>query len=282
MQFLSILLGASALLTPALAQTWSLCNPTNLTETKTCPNDPGFGIAHTFNFKEATEVKRSFNITNGKLSYGADGTEFVITKQLESPTIQSKFYIMFGAISVIMKAAQGRGIVSSIVIQSEDLDEIDWEFIGGNGTHAQTNYFGKGNQTTFDRAIWHPVGTDVRDNFHNYTVDWKADKMEFFIDSNLVRTLNYGDANGGKNYPQTPSTVRLGIWAGGDVDGNSPGTIEWAGGETDFSKAPFSMVVKSTYIKDYGSGKEYKWTDKSGSWQTIKSIPYVNIPSYVT
>lgn len=272
MQFLTILLGASALITPTLAQTWSACNPTNLTETRTCPNDPGFGIAHNFDFKEAGEVKNSFNITNGMLTYGDDGTEFTINKQGESPTIQSKFYIMFGSISVIMKAAPGVGIVSSIVIQSECLDEIDWEFIGGNGTHVQTNYFGDGNTTTFDRDQWHPVDGDVRDGFHNYTVDWKADKMDFFVDTKWVRTLNYGEANGGKNYPQTPSTVRLGIWAGGDKS-NNKGTIEWAGGETDFSKAPFQMVVKSTYIKDYGTGKEYEWTDKSSDFKSIKSIP---------
>ena len=270
MQLITILLGASALITPALAQTWTLCNPTI---NETCPNDPGFGIDHTWDFKESKAVKQSFTITNGKLAFGKDGTEFVINKQKESPTIQSKFYIMFGSISVVMKAAAGRGIVSSIVVQSECLDEIDWEFIGGNGTHAQTNYFGKGNTTFFDRDEWHPVSGDVRETFHNYTVDWKADKMDFYIDSKWVRTLKYGDANGGKNYPQTPSTVRLGVWAGGDKENNNIGTVEWAGGETDFAQAPFTMVVKSTHVKDYGSGKEYEWTDKTGNWQTIKGIP---------
>lgn len=267
MQIISLLLGASALLAPALAQTFTDCNPLE----KTCPNNPGFGIENSFNFQDKKDVLRSFNITNGALEYGTDGTEFVISKQLQSPTIRSKFYIHFGSISVIMKAASGQGIVSSIVIQSECLDEIDWEFIGGNGTHVQTNYFGKGNQTSFDRDEWHPVNGDVRETFHNYTVDWKKEKMDFYVDSQHVRTINYGDAYGGKNYPQTPSTVRLGIWAGGDKDNNGKGTVEWAGGETDFSKAPFTMVVKSTTVKDYGTGKEYVWSDRTGDWQSIKS-----------
>lgn len=171
-----------------------------------------------------------------------------------------------------MKAATGQGIVSSIVIQSECLDEIDWEMIGGNGTHAQSNYFGKGNTTSYDRAVWHPVATDVRETFHNYTVDWTAAKMDFYIDSKLVRTLMYGDANGGKNYPQTPSTVRFGVWSGGDPENNNKGTVEWAGGETDFSQGPFTMYVQSTNIKDYGTGKEYEWTDQTGNWQSIKAI----------
>ena len=33
-----------------------------------------------------------------------------------------------------MKAAKGTGIVSSIVFESTDLDEIDWEFLGGDST----------------------------------------------------------------------------------------------------------------------------------------------------
>ena len=44
-----------------------------------------------------------------------------------------------------MRAAPGTGIVSSAILQSDDLDEIDWEWIGGSSTKAQSNYFGKGN-----------------------------------------------------------------------------------------------------------------------------------------
>jgi len=53
---------------------------------------------------------------------------------------------------------------------------------------------------------------------------------------------------------------------------NNPGTIEWAQGETDFSKAPFTMVVKSVEIEDFSTGSAYEWTDRSGDWQSIKVI----------
>jgi hypothetical protein len=42
-----------------------------------------------------------------------------------------------------MKAAPGVGIVSSIVLQSDNLDEVDWEWIGGVDSRVQQNYFGK-------------------------------------------------------------------------------------------------------------------------------------------
>jgi len=48
-------------------------------------------------------------------------------------------------VSFYMRAAPGTGIVSSAILQSDDLDEIDWEWIGGSSTKAQSNYFGKGN-----------------------------------------------------------------------------------------------------------------------------------------
>lgn len=169
-----------------------------------------------------------------------------------------------------MKAAKGQGIISSIVIQSDDLDEIDWEFMGGNQTTVQSNYFGKGNQTSFDRAVYHQVATPM-DDFHNYTTHWTSEKIEWIVDGVVLRTLNYADANEGRTFPQTPSNVRLGIWAGGDPD-NNKGTIEWAGGLTDYDAAPFAMVVSQAKITDYGTGQAYHWSDTSGSFQSIKSI----------
>jgi beta-glucanase (GH16 family) len=270
MQLLSIL-GASALLfAPAFAQTFTNCNPLNTT----CPQDPALGINHTFVFNTSTTVTDSFNITAGSISYGSNGAEFTVAKKGDSPTIQSLFYIFFGSVSVVMKAASGQGIVSSIVLESDDLDEVDWEFMGGNTTFAETNYFGKGNTTSFDRAIYYPVSSNVQENFHNYTVVWTSAQLEWYIDGALVRTLPYAAADGGYNYPQTPMTVRMGIWAGGDPD-NSNGTIEWAGGLTDYSKGPYTMYVQSATVNDFSTGKAYEYSDHSGSWESIKVISSV-------
>lgn len=177
---------------------------------------------------------------------------------------------MFGYYEITMKAATGTGIISSIVLQSEDLDEVDWEFIGGNNAQVQTNYFGKGNTTTFDRMIPYNVATP-QDTFHTYAVNWTSSSLVWLIDNTAVRTVNFADAVGGKNFPQTPMNLRLGIWAGGDPS-NSAGTIEWAGGETDYSKAPFTMTVKSIKVQNYNSGKEYVWEDQSGSFESIKTV----------
>lgn len=85
----------------------------------------------------------------------------------------------------------------------------------------------------------------------------------------MVRTLNYHDAVDGYNFPQTPSKIKIGIWAGGDST-NGEGTIEWAGGETDFSKAPFTMYVKSVDVTNYYPASSYTYSDKTGAYTSIK------------
>ncbi|KAL8784299.1 MAG: hypothetical protein Q9213_004057 [Squamulea squamosa] len=253
----------------AVAQTWTSCNPLNTTD---CPTNPALSTNHTYDFTTSS-ADTTWNTTAGQLTYSqTSGAHFNIVRRGDAPTIQSEFYIFGGEVEVWMRAATGTGVVSSIVLQSDDLDEVDWEIIGSNETHVQSNYFGKGNTTSYDRAIWHPVPNAPQDDFHNYTTRWTKDEIEWYIDGASVRVLKFGDANGGKNFPQTPMNVRLGVWAGGDED-NPKDTVKWAGGKTDYDKGPFTMSIKSTRVKDHSEGKEYVYGDMTGSWESIKIVP---------
>ena len=187
----------------------------------------------------------------------------------------SNFYIFFGQVSVIMRCANGTGIVSSVVLESDDLDEVDWEWVGGNNTIVETNYFGKGNTTSYDRATWVPVD-DPQVNEHNYTLIWTKEKIDWIIDGTIIRTLNYEDALNGENFPQTPMNVRLGVWAAGDVEKNSIGTVEWAQGATNYSGSPYTMTISSVYIEDYSSGSNYTYGDTSGSYGSIEIGRFVS------
>ena len=109
-----------------------------------------------------------------------------------------------------------------------------------------------------------------QNEFHTYGLDWKPESITWLIDGKAMRTLNKADANGGKNYPQTPCNVRLGNWPGGDS--KDEGTVQWAGGKVDYTKAPFTMTVKSVKVTNYSPGTEYQWTDKSGDSDSIKVI----------
>jgi beta-glucanase (GH16 family) len=219
-------------------------------------------------FTKSTSLPSGWQLVNqGSVTYDGNGANLILAKQGDSPILQTTGYIFFGSLSVTVKAASGTGIVSSLVLLSDDLDEIDWEFTGTDTTQVQSNYFGKGDTTTYDRAAWHSVA-NPQTTTHTYTFNWTPSAITWSIDGTVVRTLNFNDAEGGTRFPQTPMRIRLGIWAGGDPS-NGQGTIEWAGGETDYSDAPFSMSVQSVTINNYSPAKDYTYGDNSGSYQSI-------------
>lgn len=129
---------------------------------------------------------------------------------------------MFGRVEFQIKAAPGTGIVSSAVLQSDDLDEIDWEWLGGDDTQVQTNYFGKGDTSTYNRGAFHSDPGN-HDGFHTYTVDWTSEQIVWQIDGNTVRVLTPSTA-AANQYPESPMMVKVGVWAGGDPS-NAAGTI---------------------------------------------------------
>ena len=116
----------------ASAQVFTSCNPMN----ETCPPNPALGISNIWNLNNSTLESDSWNITDGSVSYRNQQGTFTIGSTVDSPTTSSNFYIFWGSVSVIMKAAPGNGIVSSIALLSSTLDEIDWEWIGGNNTQC--------------------------------------------------------------------------------------------------------------------------------------------------
>ncbi|KAK5988407.1 putative extracellular glycosidase [Cladobotryum mycophilum] len=267
MMYARHLLAAASLLGFAAAQVHTDCNPM---QDGDCPSDPAFSADHTWNFN-STPSYELWETTAGAVQFDSENyAQFTIAKQGDSPTIRTKFYFFFGRTEIWLKVAPGRGIVSSTMWLSDDLDEVDWEFLGSNDTHASTNYFGKGRQDYLNGGL-HPMPGGMQDDFHNYTTVWTKEQIDWFIDGQHVRTLTAVSANNTQNYPQTPMRLSIGIWAGGDPS-LPEGTRKWAGGDTDYSQGPYTMHVKSAQVTDFTNGKEYIFGDDSGSWQSIKVV----------
>lgn len=184
---------------------------------------------------------------------------------------------------MVVRAAKGAGIVTSLVLQSLDLDEIDWEWVGNDVAQVQTNYFSKGCDAVFDRGTYAAVA-NPQDEFHTYTINWTPEKLEWIVNGAVVRTLNKAGLSGCSGYPQTPMQIKLGTWVGGRAD-KPNGTIEWSGGLADFKPGHPNYVgyYQKVSIVDYmggdgtpGSGAseatEYEWTDNSGDSDSIKII----------
>lgn len=195
---------------------------------------------------------------------------------------------MFGHVEFVVKAAPGTGIVSSAVLQSDDLDEIDWEWLGGDDNQVQSNYFGQGKTLSYNRGAFHSAPGN-HDGFKTYTIDWTADQIVWSIDGQSVRALSSSTASQ-YPYPQTPMMVKVGAWCGG-CPSNAPGTIrksmprilsrasdtdpldvEWAGGAANIPSGGSSMQVKSISVTDYSTGSQYKYTGTDGTWQSITAV----------
>jgi beta-glucanase (GH16 family) len=177
---------------------------------------------------------------------------------------------------VTVRAARGVGVVTSFVLQSDDLDEIDWEWLGGDAVQVQTNYFSKGCTETYDRGGFSPVADPIN-QFHTYTIKWTKEQLDWIIDGTVVRTLKNTGVEGCAGYPQSPMQIKLGTWVAGNPDAPQ-GTIEWAGGITNFADAPFDGYYQSLRIQDYMGGNgakeatEYQYTDRTGKWESIKVV----------
>ena len=245
----------------SFAQTSSTCNPV---EGSSCAADTALGASKSYNF--ASGASNDFT-ASGSPTYDSNGVSFTVSSSGDSPLLTSKWYIMFGSYTVSMKAAPGAGIVSSVVLQSDDLDEIDWEWLGAQNNEVQSNYFGQGKTDQSGRSANLAV-SDTQDDFHEYTIQWSSAQIVWQIDGKTVRVLEYAGANG--EYPQTPMQLKIGAWSGGDSS-NPQGTIQWAQGPTNYANGPFTMVVKSLSVQDYSTGTSYSYSGSSGSWQSIKS-----------
>jgi hypothetical protein len=250
------------------AQTHSLCKPTE----KDCPDAPAFGDGvHTVDFTKG-ESSVFTPAAGTKVTYdGTKGAVFSIGSNGGAPLFISNNYLLFGRIEAHVQAAPGAGIVSSVVLQADDLDEIDFEWVGNDDKQVQSNYFSKGDDSTFDRGGYHPAPNPAG-QFNNYTIEWTPKHIQWFVNGNMVRELTSDQAKGGKTFPQSPCQVRLGIWVAGLP--NAPeGTAKWAGGYTDFTQAPFDGYYKKVIIQDYQGGqsgaKAYHYGDRSGTWQSV-------------
>ena len=89
----------------ALAQTFTSCNPLNSTD---CPVNTALGTNHTWDFTTGPPDS-TWNVTNGKITYGTNGAEFTIAQKGDAPTIQTNFYVFGGEIETWLKASPGQG-----------------------------------------------------------------------------------------------------------------------------------------------------------------------------
>ncbi|EKG13172.1 Glycoside hydrolase family 16 [Macrophomina phaseolina MS6] len=198
--------------------------------------------------------------------------------------LASSHYVWYGKITAKMTTSQGKGVVTAFIMMSDVKDEIDFEFIGVDINHAQSNFYSQG-VTNYNNGMNLTVDSDTVNNEHEYVIDWQPDTLTWSIDGNVMRTLNRKDTwnstSGRFDYPQTPSRVMLSLWPAG-LPSNAEGTINWAGGLVDWNSqymqngyyyAHFSSIEVECYDPPSGANKEgsktYIYNNEAGTNDTV-------------
>ncbi|OOF94954.1 glycoside hydrolase family 16 protein [Aspergillus carbonarius ITEM 5010] len=196
-------------------------------------------------------------------------------------------YIWYGKVSATIKSSRSQGVVTGFILLSDDLDEIDYEWVGYNLSSAQTDFYFQGVQNYTNERNAAVTPNNTFEDWHTYTIDWKPDVLEWIVDGTVMRTLTknstYNATSGVYMYPQTPSRLEMSIWPGGS-EAEGTGTIEWAGGLIDWDStdiqeygyfyAQYKDITVECY--DYPSGtivkgdKSYVYTSDSGMSSTIE------------
>lgn len=229
--------------------------------------DPGCFVQNTALARNLDSIDpETFNFY-GNITKTPTEIHLTLQKQYDNPRIESKFSILYGKVECDIMAAKGQGIITSFYLQSDDLDEIDIaEVFGGNPYEFQSNFFIKGNTTTWDRGGYHPLPNPL-ENFNKYTVEWTPEEIIWFINGEPVRKLPRANPYG---VPHLPMGVKFSLWAGGDR-GNAEGTILWAGGVTDYHQLPYVMRVRNLAVQDYSTGRYYSYGHRDGEWVGLHS-----------
>ncbi|KAF2875940.1 concanavalin A-like lectin/glucanase domain-containing protein [Massariosphaeria phaeospora] len=198
--------------------------------------------------------------------------------------LSSTHYVWYGKICAKMTTSQGKGVVTAFILMSDVKDEIDFEWIGVDVEHAQSNYYSQG-VTNYKHGENLTASNTVKDA-HEYCLDWTEDELTWSIDGNearkLARDTTWNATANRFDYPQTPARIMLSLWPAG-LATNEKGTIEWAGGEIDWhskymQNGYYYAEVKEVTVECYDAppmakkngNKSYKYTDDAATNNTVE------------
>jgi len=198
--------------------------------------------------------------------------------------LSSVNYVWYGKISATMVTSAGAGVVSAFIMMSGVQDEIDYEFVGVDLQHGQTNYYSRGIPVYTNSANVSSPNTNTES--HTYTIDWTQDSITWAVDGTVLRTKNRSDTwnatSGRWEFPQTPSTIELSLWPAG-LSTNAPGTVDWAGGLVDWNSqymqnGYYYALITDVSVECYdppagaqiSGSKSYTYTDRNAFNTSVK------------
>jgi len=152
-----------------------------------CPKICGWG-----NNERQIYTKTNHNVKNGFLTITAMHEDSVYTSM--RITTKNKFEFQYGKIEARAKLSIGKGVWPAFWMLGSNIDEVGWpkcgeidilEYIGKEpdmvftSLHTQASY---GNTINTKKTQIE----NIEEGFHLYTTNWTKDKIEFFVDRELL------------------------------------------------------------------------------------------------
>jgi len=173
-----------------------------------CPNVCGWGNNE---LEYYTNNTNNLFFQDGKMIIEAKAEAFG-GKNYTSARIktQGKKTFKFGRIDIRALLPKGKGIWPALWLLPQDnvyggwprSGEIDLlELIGSEPAKAVgTAHYGPGPGSTYISRNYSLSSGTFNDEFHVFSLEWKADQMKWFVDGTLYSTINKADL-GANNYP---------------------------------------------------------------------------------
>lgn len=84
-------------------------------------------------------------VASGKpVVYNNDALLLTMAPDTVGTLLASTHYVWYGKISATLTTSQGAGVVTAFILMSDAKDEIDFEFVGVDTQHVQSNYYFQG------------------------------------------------------------------------------------------------------------------------------------------
>lgn len=222
------------------------------------PHEPGWTNAE---LQEYTTSTDNVFVRDGKLVLKAiktsdeNGKDYYTSGKV---TTQNKKDFMYGKVVVSAKVPEGQGLWPAIWMMPTDesyygqwpkCGEIDiMEVLGSQvDTSYATIHYGEPHAEQQGTKVL-TEGT-FADSFHEYSVEWEPGEMRFYVDNELIHTVNdWFTAEEGQDDKPYPAPfnqnffVQLNLAVGGTWPGNPDDS-------TDFDKAEFEIDYVRVYQK---------------------------------
>ena len=150
-------------------------------------------------------------------------------------------------------AGNASGLVSSFYLstgqedndpEEQQQDEIDFEFLGFDARLVQTNVHVKG---IGNREMVHDLGFDASAVFHEYSIFWSSESIEWYVDDICVRVMSrkkklVEEEEFDPEWPIRPMYLYASVWNAESIaDGR------WAGQYVGCDE-PYACAYKDVFI----------------------------------